>query len=90
MFDTFVEIMRFAYNSELDISIYTEIPDCIEYRIYKPGSAFKEYISLFVHKSVQTKGLYADYITPSNTESRINLFKVVDTLDDWCYLFKEP
>ena len=90
MMDEFVEIMYVLYESELDMSVYTSYGSMIEYRMFKPGSKFEEYISLFAFISNQTKGLYADY-TFSNGEvqNNINLYQVPDTLKEWNSLNNE-
>ena len=84
MMDEFVEIMYVLYESELDISIYTSHGSMIEYRVFKPFHNFEEYISIYVHKSNQTKGLYADHTSMTGDVSRqINLYEVPDTLKEW-------
>lgn len=83
-FDSFVEIMQVVYRSELDVNIYTPSNTIIEYRVFKPYSKFEEYLSIYIHQSNQTRGLYVDHThLTGDVKSNINIYEVPNTLKKW-------
>lgn len=88
MLDEFVELMYAYYESELDMSIYTMHGSMIEHRIFKPGTGFSEYMSVFIYVSNQTKGFYIDLTENGETKNRINTYTAPKIIEEWNNLYE--